>query len=316
MATKKVKEMDLLTCRGARVKELKCSGLIDINNFSNSWSYLNVTEKRKRGKDGKLEDVMKLPFCKDCNNKLYQMYFDKCKDAKEALFYVCQLNNVPYLKEKVEKTFEYIESETKRGSKIKSIFGTYYSYLMRETSKHHMWQDFSDSDIDYRDIASHLDEVTATQKEMEQFELDWGKQEEVEDYVLLQYKYQRYTEGKKLTQAQETLYRRLCQVELAIRRNEEENESTKDDQAMMIKLMQELKISNFEENKDKTDIDRIIERQIWEIENTEPCEVVDKNEYSDYVDIDKKWGKHILRAVVNLVAGTKDYPDVTKEDWN
>ena len=120
----------------------------------------------------------------------------------------------------------------------------------------------------------------------------------------------------KLTPAQETLYRQLCLVELSKRRKWTAKELTKDEQAMILTLMEKLKISNFNEQKDKSEIDKILEKQIWEIENTEPCELVDKEEYKDFLDIGKNWGQHILRAIRNLIAGTKDYPDVTKDEWN
>ena len=41
--------------------------------------------------------------------------------------------------------------------------------------------------------------------------------------------------------------------------------------------------------------------------------MVDKEEYKDYLNIEKDWGKHILRAVKNLLTGSKDYPKITKD---
>ena len=41
--------------------------------------------------------------------------------------------------------------------------------------------------------------------------------------------------------------------------------------------------------------------------------LLDKEEYKDYLDIEKDWGKHILRAVKNLLTGSKDYPKITKD---
>ena len=86
-----------------------------------------------------------------------------------------------------------------------------------------------------------------------------------------------------------------------------------EEQNMIITLMQKLKIDNFAENKDKSDIDKIIERQIWEVENTEPCEIIDRDYYKDFCDLGKDWGKDILRCVKNLLVGSKDYPDITKD---
>ena len=79
------------------------------------------------------------------------------------------------------------------------------------------------------------------------------------------------------------------------------------------KTMSTLKLDQFEKQKDKTDIEKVLEKQIWEIENTEPAEVVDKEEYKDFLNIESDWGNHILRAMRNILAGQKDYPNITKD---
>ena len=114
------------------------------------------------------------------------------------------------------------------------------------------------------------------------------------------------------------LYKDLCLNRLILRKindNRYNGEETIDKvQNRIAKIMSTLKIDQFEVKKKKSDIERIIEKQIWEIENTEPAEVVDKNEYKDYLNIESDWGKHILRAIRNLLVGTKDYPKISKED--
>ena len=317
MAVKKIENKDLMDCAGKNVDFLQCNIPKPMSDFYDSWSPYNITNiKKLNRKTNKQEFVHKTKFCKECLGKIYSKYKEETNSSEFALFLTCMQANVPFIAEKVESTFAYVTSEAKRGAKVSNIFGTYYNILARETSKHHLWQDFSCTDIDYKDIATHIEKRDITKKEMERFELDWGKQDDTEDYEFLEYRYDVYTSGKEITPAQETLYRQLCLVELAKRRKEVIKDSTKEEQEMILKLMDKLKISNFNEQKDKSEIDRILEKQIWEIENTEPCELVDKEEYKDFLDINKNWGKHILRAVKNLVAGTKDYPDVTRDEWD
>lgn len=317
MATPRIVNKDLMDCAGKNVDFLQCNAPVALNDFYDSWSPLNVTNiKKMNKKTNKLEFVKRTRYCKSCLGKIYSKYREETKSAEFSLFLTCQFANIPFIAEKVQATFDYVTSESKRGVVVKNLFGTYYDRLQKETSKHHLWQDFSCTDIDYKDIASHIEKRDVTKKEMERFELDWGKQTETEDYEFLEYRYDVYTQNKAITPAQETLYRQLCLVELSKRRKELVKDSTKEEQTMILSLMDKLKISNFNEQKDKSDIDRILEKQIWEIENTEPCEVIDKEEYRDFLDIGKSWGKHILRAVKNLVAGTKDYPDVTKDEWD
>ena len=317
MAVKKIENKDLMDCAGKNVDFLQCNIPKPMSDFYDSWSPYNITNiKKLNRKTNKQEFVHKTKFCKECLGKIYSKYKEETNSSEFALFLTCMQANIPFIAEKVESTFAYVTSEAKRGAKVSNIFGTYYNILARETSKHHLWQDFSCTDIDYKDIATHIEKRDITKKEMERFELDWGKQDDTEDYEFLEYRYDVYTSGKEITPAQETLYRQLCLVELAKRRKEVIKDSTKEEQEMILKLMDKLKISNFNEQKDKSEIDRILEKQIWEIENTEPCELVDKEEYKDFLDINKNWGKHILRAVKNLVAGTKDYPDVTRDEWD
>lgn len=313
MATK-IKKKGLMSCRGRHVDGLMCNIEKDLDSFYDSWSPFNVFDAKSEA--GRPIKVEKLPFCSSCCDAMYKKWKEESKSPEFALYMCCSMNNIPFLAEKVEATFAFVTSEAKRGAKVSNIFGTYYRILSRESSKHHLWKDFSCSDIGFADVATHIEKRDVTKKEMERFELDWGKQDSVEDYEFLEYRYDVYTKGKVITPAQETLYRQLCLVELSKRRKELIKDSTKEEQDMILKLMERLKISNFNEQKDKSEIDRILEKQIWEIENTEPCELVDKKEYEDFLDINKNWGKHILRAVKNLVAGTKDYPDISKDNWD
>ena len=114
------------------------------------------------------------------------------------------------------------------------------------------------------------------------------------------------------------LYKDLCLNRLTLRKindNRYTGEETIDKvQSRTAKIMSILKIDQFEIAKKKSDIERILERQIWEIENTEPAELVDKEEYKDFLNIESDWGKGILRCVKNLLIGSKDYPNITREN--
>ena len=158
MAVKKIENKDLMDCDGKNVEFLQCNNPIPMSDFYDSWSPFNVTNfKKLNKKTNKQELICKTRYCKSCLNKIYSHYKDIYKDSEKALFYTCQMANVPFIAEKVEKTFDYVSSEAKRGARVTNIFGSYYNFLARETSKHHLWQDFSYTDIDYKDIASHIE---------------------------------------------------------------------------------------------------------------------------------------------------------------
>ena len=296
-----LKRENVLYCKGNESPILKCSGQIRESEFYNSWSRWNGN---------------KMLYCKSCVSKIYEWYLKNNSSIQSALYFTCQVINIPFIKEVYEKVNNRIIEDKKRNRNNTNIIGLYINELFKYKSKKELWRDFSDTDVDFSEINTSLKSRDATKKELEQFELDWGKQPDVLSYRYLDYRYGEYTKDKTLTVAQEALYRQLCLVELAKRRKEENNESTKEEQDMMIKLMDKLKISNFEEKKEKPIEERIVEKQIWEIENTEPAEVVDKEEYKDYLDINKNWGKHILRAVKNIISGDRQYPDVANDEWD
>lgn len=331
MAVKKIENKELLMCRGANVEELRCTGMKSIDEFSNSWSYLNVIDKKIKGKDCKFENVKKLPYCKNCNTALYQRYRDEKFTAEEALYYVCSMNNTPFIAEKVQQTFDFVTSEAKRGAKVSNIFGTYYNILLRETSKHHLWQDFSCTDIDYKDIATHIEKRDVTKKEMEQLELDWGKQSDIEDYALLDYWFDELTGDKPLEKVEELSYRDLCLARLSKRKIEQFNPElkTKDGesqditkkqtqitsiQARINSLMKMLKIDNFEEKKQQTIIERMLETRINEQEKYKPAMFYEgKKENEDYFGRSKYFHDHIYRPIMNQFANNKLYDIVPKE---
>lgn len=297
MAMKKAENVTL--CMGHNTPMLQCIGLKKDSEYFSSWSQFHANGK--------------VPYCKECCSKIFNYYLDETKSAKTALYYTLMKIDTPFIKEVYEKVNERSLSGDANGKKTSINIGTYMNELRKYSKNKEIWSDFSATNVDITEVDSKIQTAEIKQKEMDKFMLDWGEQPNLEDYQFLEYRYSVYTDGMELTPSQETLYRKLCLAELSARRKEANQDSSKEDTEQIMKLMAKLKIDNFEEKKDKTDIERILEKQIWEIENIEPAEMVDKEEYKDYLNIEKDWGKHILRAVKNLLIGSKDYPNITKD---
>ena len=293
------KAVEVTLCMGHNTPMLQCVGLKKNTEYFISWSPFHANGR--------------VPYCKECCNKMFQYYLDETKSAQSALYYTLMKMDVPFIKDIYEKVNEMSVSGDVNGRKTAISIGSYMNTIRKYTKNKEIWSDFSATDVDISDIDSKIQTREVKKKEMDKFILDWGQQPNLEDYQFLEYRYDVYTEGRELTPSQETLYRKLCLAELSARRKEANQDSSKEDTEQIMKLMSKLKIDNFEERKEKSDIERILEKQIWEIENTEPAEVVSKEEYKDYLDIEKDWGKHILRAIKNLLTGSKDYPMITKD---
>ena len=293
------KAVEVTLCMGHNTPMLQCVGLKKNTEYFISWSPFHANGR--------------VPYCKECCNKMFQYYLDETKSAQSALYYTLMKMDVPFIKDIYEKVNDMSVSGDVNGRKTAISIGSYMNTIRKYTKNKEIWSDFSATDVDISDIDSKIQTREVKKKEMDKFILDWGQQPNLEDYQFLEYRYDVYTEGRELTPSQETLYRKLCLAELSARRKEANQDSSKEDTEQIMKLMSKLKIDNFEERKEKSDIERILEKQIWEIENTEPAEVVSKEEYKDYLNIEKDWGKHILRAVKNLLTGSKDYPMITKD---
>ena len=196
--------------------------------------------------------------------------------------------------------------------------GTYISSLQRRTTCKDIWSDFSATDVELNKQEVCMRTVDDIKRELNNFEKTWGKQDCVEDYDFLEDTFKRYTNGIEFSNPQqEDLYKDLCRDRLLLRKindNRYNGEESLDKvQNRISKTMSILKLDQFEKAKDKTDIEKILEKQIWEIENTEPAEVVDKEEYKDFLNIESDWGNHILRAIKNLLTGSKDYPSIKQD---
>ena len=297
MATKRIEKEKVRMCKGHNAPLLNCLGEIRESEFYNSWSKFS---------DGKV------PYCKSCVNKIYQYYLQETGSEKTALYFTLMKIDIPFIKSIYE---DVVNRQTTFN------VGTYISSLLRNSTNSEIWCDFSATDIELNETESVIKTIAERKTELDGLEKTWGKQDCVEDYDFLEDTFKRYTQGIEFSNPQqEDLYKDLCRDRLLLRKindNRYSGEETLDKvQNRISKTMSTLKVDQYEKQKNKSDIERILEKQIWEIENTEPAEVVDKDEYKDFLNIESEWGNHILRAVKNLLTGSKDYPNITKDEQN
>lgn len=280
-------------CKGHNSPLLNCLGDIRISEYYVSWSKFT---------DGYV------PYCKNCVNKIYEYYLKETNSDKTALYFTLMKLDIPFIEEIYNSIAE----------KKTVTISTYISSLQRRTTCKDIWSDFSATDVEINKKEVHMRTVEDIKTELSNFERTWGKQDCIEDYDFLEETFKRYTQGIEFTNPQqEDLYKDLCRDRLLLRKindNRYSGEESLDKvQNRISKTMSILKLDQFEKVKDKTDIEKILEKQIWEIENTEPAEVVDKEEYKDFLNIESEWGNHILRAMKNLLTGSKDYPNINQD---
>lgn len=281
-------------CKGHNSPLLNCLGDIRESEFYPSWSKFT---------DGKV------PYCKTCINKIYEYYLQETGSNKTALYFTLMKLDIPFIEEVYNSIAE----------KKTVTISTYITTLQRRTTCQDIWSDFTATDVNIDQNEVHMQTVDDKKKELDNLEKTWGKQDCIEDYDFLEETFKRYTQGIDFSNPQqEDLYKDLCRDRLLLRKindNRYSGEESLDKvQNRISKTMSILKVDQFEKTKGKTDIEKILEKQIWEIENTEPAEVVDKEEYKDFLNIESEWGNHILRAMKNIISGSKDYPNITKDE--
>lgn len=263
-----------------------------------------------------LDDDKYVVFCKPCLNKKLDRYKKKIKNDKLAVWSVLAECKVPFIK----TVYEQSEALQTVGSKYKKPeFLTTYFRCMYECgeSYHGFWE----SDV----MADELMDKKRTEENKNVFNGDeeiqkWGKivdekgKLDIEAYNYLNLHFNQYTqELPNMDVNLENRYRDLVRCELRLRRANEKGDGNEISKAQdsLNKQLALLKLNEFKNNK-QSDTEKFIERMAWNIENTKPAECEDTKIYKDYSNFGIKW-EDIMRTVKNLVAGSRDYPDIPKD---
>jgi hypothetical protein len=247
------------------------------------------------------------PYCRECSNKITQDYLKKYKNMEAAIFYTCADMGVPFVRKLYNLYMNNIKSY-----KVKSYWGNYTKYFQANKTKaeEEAWTGFDGTDVDYKDIASIQKSEKAIEEEQVELRYRWGADKNTTQLQYLESRWSSYVKNKELDVAQEQLYRNLCLAELDIWENNDVDKAMKRQRDMM----KDLGLDKFEVERQKTDVEKMIEYDIWLMENEEPAEYYkDKGMYKDFRGIHAGWIKEIKRPLLNLITGSKDY-NIEKED--
>lgn len=289
-----------------RMTELYCPNCQTTKSFSNFHNHILIGKKF-------------LPYCKSCCSKKLKEYIVKTKDEGAGLWCLLAELGIPFLKEVWEPTKKIVLASTNAGRKP-DLFLTYVKTI-KELGL--VLEGFWQSDMmldDFIDISND--------EESEEVKIDWEEQIRVwgkfvnsdgeldeESYNYLNFTFEDYT--KDLIEMDANLirrYRDLCKAELRKRKADESGDIQEIAKAQdsLKKMLDMLKLSDFKDNK-QSDIEKFIERMSWNIENTKPAECEDTQKYKDFSNFGINW-EDIMRTVRNLVAGTRDYPEVSRDE--
>lgn len=251
-----------------------------------------------------------LPLCRACLTARFKIYKNILNSDGGALWCVCSEMSYPVIKKYYDMALEKSFTDTR------NLFMIYHSILKDEGFQiNGFWQ----SDIMLDDIIE-LDTKTDEMAEDKEKAIDlteqeriWGKFEE-EDYELLNDLFARYTKDLfSLDTVVELRYRDLCKAELSKRKADESGDinAIAKAQENIKKMLELLKLNNFQGNT-KTEVEKTLEYQIAMMEKYKPAELEDISVYEDYCGC-HHLEEQLMRPLRNLIAGSREYPTVTKE---
>ena len=255
----------------------------------------------------------KVRFCKDCCSKRIS-YYTEFLNEEAALWVVLSELGIPFIKNVYQQVLE--ERSSCKGNKPE-IVGHYIKRLLEYPK---IYSGFWDSDTAITEILDkEVEEKENVIMDFEEMEEIWGKypnEESTKAYTFLQKTFKDYTSDLTIEMDANLInrYRDLCKAEYRKRKADEGGDiaEIKQAQANLTDMLKLLKLNDFQSNQ-KSETEKMIERKIWIIENTKPAECEDLEVYRDISGFEETWG-HILRCVKNLVAGSREYPDIPRDE--
>lgn len=254
-----------------------------------------------------------MPWCKTCTGAKLREYIKKTGSEGAGLWCLLAECGIPFLRDVWNSTQKIISEGTGAGRKP-DLFLTYVRTLKEFGI---IVEGFWQSDVMLDEFIEVYGEGKEEQEELldlKEQERIWGKFEP-EDYEFLNFTFKEYTQD--LLEMDANLirrYRDLAKAELRKRKADESGDiqEIKNAQNILNNQLSLLKLNEFKSH-NKTDEQLAFEKRVAMIEYTKPSECEDLKVYLDMVGYEKEKGL-MMRSLRNAIAGTRDYPDIPKEE--
>lgn len=262
----------------------------------------------------------RLPYCKSCLEYKYKTLIRQTGKEEIALWCMLAELGIPFLRLVWDSTYKFLNGSFENTRKPSALLAYLKFYEEASPGCKGFWE----SDIMLTEFTENEEEESKqmakppkmnllNQKNIwGEYKLDNGKLN-IEAYEFLNKTFDDYT--RDIPEMDANLinrYRDLCKAEWRLRKANEIGDGGEISKAQdaLTKQLTLLKLNDFTTNK-KSDVEKFIERRIWEIENTKPAECEDLEIYKDFSGFQKPF-EDIMRCVQNLVAGTREYPKVPR----
>lgn len=266
--------------KDGRTKKSKCACFycgkeyVDTNYYStNSKFYSNIG---------------KIPYCKQCIEKLYQYYFEKYTNEgcltpeRKAIRRLCMIFDIYYTDGVYNSAMRKINEDDSNMSPM----GQYMKLIQlfqynrnKETYENTITQEEQASLV--MDIQDNSSENSEIDEETANF---FGVGFKPEDYRFLKREYDDWVARHECkTKAQEEVFKRLCFKQLEILKATQRGEDTKDLDATFQKLLETAKLQPKQNSGDTTADNQTFGTLIDKWENTRPLPEIDE----ELKDVDK-----------------------------
>lgn len=244
------------------------------------------------------------PYCKECCSEIMKDKLSKSGTLEGATWLTCSQLGVPFIKDVFEVAEADLRSKKIPKSGYVQFWGKYLGVLAKRFGKNVESWSFDDTDVPLGEIKTVRKREEIIEQQMEEFRLLWGSDYSVNELGYLEWRYDTYTTDKALTEYQASRYRDLCLCELRIYKDP----ADKDAMATKAKIAHELGEDQFTVDKEKSEVEKLLEYDIFMFEKRDPVEFFDNKEmYKDYLGTESYWKKFIARPIRNLILGEKNY---------
>lgn len=241
------------------------------------------------------KNVEKLPYCKQCIEKLYQQYYERYTNEgclspeKKAIQRLCMFFDIYYRDDvfysAMNKVRESNMNISPMGQYMKTIQLNQYN-RKKETYENTITQAEEES-LAMSSISNLSGEITVDQKTIDFFGIGFMD----DDYVFLKKEYDDWTARHECnTKAQEEVFKRICFKQLEILKATRRGEDTKNLDDTFQKLLDTAKLQPKQNSGDTTADNQTFGTLIDKWENTRPLpeideELKDVDKIAVYVDI-------------------------------
>lgn len=232
------------------------------------------------------DNIGKIPYCKQCIEKIYQYYFDKyinegCLTPEEnAVKRLCMAFDIYYS----QKAFSDAMNSAKKRNMNISPMGAYMKMIQLQQFKEKSY-DTTVSDMDKEDFVANISSSISDSIEVDEKTINFfGAGFTNEDYEFLKREYEDWTARHECkTKAQEEVFKDICFNRLQNLKALRKGEDTKDITASFQKMLDSGKLQPKQNSGDTTADNQTFGTLIDKWENTRPLPEIDE----ELRDVDK-----------------------------